>query len=76
MSIFGSVTESKTKPKQTQTKPNCEMTKMNVSSMISDDYGKNPPFCQNRNKPKTNPKQSQSGVVFDYAGTSPKPISG
>ena len=48
------------------------MTKMNVNSMISDDYGKNPALGQNKNK--ANPASSG-----DYAGTSflaPGPVSG
>ena len=60
MTIFGSVAESKTKPKQTQTKPNCEMPKMNVSPIRSNDYNEITAFCRYRNKANSNPKQSQS----------------
>jgi len=59
--------KAKTKPKQTQTKPICEMAKMNVSLTKTDDYGKNPAFCRKRNKAK----QSQSGFAFGFAGTGP-----
>jgi len=38
-----------------KTKPNCEMTKMNVNSIISNNYGKNQAFCQNKNKANTKP---------------------
>jgi len=43
---------TKTKPKQSQTKPISKMPKMNVSSIETDDYGKNPAFAKNRNKAK------------------------
>jgi len=48
----------KTKPKQSQTKPICEMTKMNVSSTKTDDYGKIPVFCRYKNKANSNPNKA------------------
>ena len=56
---------TKTKPKQSQTKPICEMTKMNVSVLKTMDYGKNPAFAKNGNKanpasPVASPRQVQS----------------
>jgi len=57
---------TKTKPKQTQTKPIRKMPKINISSFMTSEYVDFGIFMGL----KTKPKQSQSGVVCGSAGTS------
>ena len=49
----------KTKPIQTQFKPNFRKAKMNVSSFKTKDYGKNDIFSVPQNKANSNPIQTQ-----------------
>ncbi len=54
----------KTKPKQTQTKPNSEMPKMNVNIYYIEDYIKKIAFRPKQNKPK----QTQSNPISNPIG--------
>ena len=59
---------SKTKPKQSQTKPIFKMPKMDVKSIETDDYGINPAFAKNRNKAKTKPIFNRRPSAEYFAG--------
>jgi len=51
------------KPKQTQFKPNFLKAKMNVNLLIAKDYRKNDDFAVQKNKPNSNPKQTQTNPI-------------
>ena len=54
---------NKNKPNSNPIKPNFRKDQMNVNSLITKDYRKKDDFAVQKNKPKTNPKQTNQSQL-------------